>query len=60
MRADLHTFAGAYALDALPDDDRRLFEGHLARCTDCVAEVRGLQAAAARLPSGSADRAGAI
>lgn len=56
MRADLHTFAGAYALDALPDDDRRLFEGHLARCGACITEVRGLQAAAAQLGVAAAEQ----
>jgi anti-sigma-K factor RskA len=55
MRADLHTFAGAYALDALPDEDRRLFEGHLDRCAACAAEVRGLQATAARLGAAAAE-----
>lgn len=49
MRDELHTLAGAYALDALPSRDRRLFEGHLRRCEICAVEVRGLQAAAGRL-----------
>jgi anti-sigma-K factor RskA len=49
MREDLHTLAGAYALDALPDDDRDLFEGHLARCDACAQEVRGLREATAHL-----------
>ncbi len=49
MREDLHTLAGAYALDALPDDDRELFEGHLARCDACAQEVRGLREATAHL-----------
>jgi anti-sigma-K factor RskA len=49
VREDLHTLAGAYALDALPDDDRELFEGHLARCDACAQEVRGLHEATAHL-----------
>lgn len=49
MREDLHTLAGAYALDALPEDDRTLFEGHLARCEACAQEVRGLREATAQL-----------
>jgi anti-sigma-K factor RskA len=56
MRDDLHTLAGAYALDALPEDARRLFEGHLGRCTDCAAEVRELQATAARLGAAVAEQ----
>jgi anti-sigma-K factor RskA len=49
VREDLHTLAGAYALDALPGDDRALFEGHLARCDACAQEVRGLREATAHL-----------
>jgi anti-sigma-K factor RskA len=49
MRDDLHTLAGAYALDALPEDDRERFEGHLARCESCDQEVRGLREATAQL-----------
>ncbi|QBI53091.1 anti-sigma factor [Streptomonospora litoralis] len=57
LRQDLHTLAGAYALNALPEDERRRFEEHLARCDACVQEVRGmtetttlLGSAAARTP----------
>ncbi|HEX8930160.1 MAG TPA: anti-sigma factor, partial [Actinomycetota bacterium] len=49
MNDDLHTLAGAYALDALPEDDRARFEGHLARCEACLHEVRGLREASAQL-----------
>ena len=49
MNEDLHTLAGAYALDALPTDDREHFEGHLARCEACRQEVRGLREASAQL-----------
>ncbi|MEU6864436.1 anti-sigma factor [Streptomyces sp. NPDC046876] len=44
-----HDAAGAYVLDALPDDERRGFETHLAECEACSVEVAGLSAAAARL-----------
>lgn len=48
-RPDLHTLTGAYAVDALPDDERALFEAHLAACAACAQEVQELQATAARL-----------
>ncbi|WP_434599637.1 anti-sigma factor [Streptomyces sp. A5-4] len=40
---------GAYAVDALPDDEREAFERHLLDCPACVQEVRELTATAARL-----------
>jgi anti-sigma factor RsiW len=46
---DLHTLAGAYAVDALDDDERQAVESHLAECAECAQEVRKLQAAAAKL-----------
>ncbi|MGW3662452.1 anti-sigma factor [Streptomyces sp. NPDC005141] len=46
---DLHTLTGAYALHALPDDERERFERHAADCEACAQEVRELTAAAARL-----------
>jgi anti-sigma-K factor RskA len=48
-RPDLHTLTGAYAVDALPDGERAVFEAHLEACTPCAQEVRELQATAARL-----------
>jgi anti-sigma-K factor RskA len=54
VREDLHTLAGAYALDALPDQDRLLFEGHLARCDACAEEVRGLRETTAQLGAAAA------
>jgi anti-sigma-K factor RskA len=45
-----HTLAGVYALDALHTDaERDRFERHLRGCQACGAQVRGLQATAARL-----------
>ena len=35
MSDDLHSLSGAYALDALDDDERADFEEHLARCATC-------------------------
>lgn len=36
---ELHDLAGAYALNAVDDVERRAFERHLATCPDCRAEV---------------------
>ncbi|EGX55173.1 hypothetical protein SZN_34202 [Streptomyces zinciresistens K42] len=46
---DLHRMAGAYALHALPDDEREAFERHLAGCAPCAQESAELAATAARL-----------
>jgi anti-sigma-K factor RskA len=50
---DIHTLTGAYAADALPEDERRFFEEHLAVCEACAQEVAELQATAARLGAAS-------
>lgn len=47
----MHDLAGVYAVDALPDDERRFFERHLADCATCQREVAELQATAAFLGS---------
>ncbi|WP_353951386.1 anti-sigma factor [Knoellia sp. S7-12] len=49
MNPDTHALAGAYAVNALTDEERRSFELHLELCDDCRAEVDGLQEAAAAL-----------
>ncbi|MFE0802767.1 anti-sigma factor domain-containing protein [Streptomyces sp. NPDC058812] len=50
MRAeDLHSLTGAYALHALPDDERAAFERHLTGCGSCEQESLEFAAAAARL-----------
>jgi anti-sigma-K factor RskA len=49
MNADVHTLAGAYALDALPPEEARAFGEHLDRCPACQQEVAELQATAAQL-----------
>lgn len=42
-----HALSGAYALDALDDAERAVFEQHLAGCAECRTEVAGLREAAA-------------
>jgi anti-sigma-K factor RskA len=49
MTDELNVLAGAYAVDALDDDERALFEEHLRGCPECTEEVRGLRNAAAEL-----------
>ncbi|MFC8244302.1 anti-sigma factor [Streptomyces chartreusis] len=49
ITADLHTLSGAYALHALPHDERAAFERHLAECEACAQEVAEFTATAARL-----------
>lgn len=49
MNPDTHALAGAYAVNALTDEERRSFELHLELCADCRAEVAELRAAAAAL-----------
>jgi anti-sigma-K factor RskA len=51
---DLHTLAGAYAMDAVADADRARFEQHLASCGACREEIRGLREATARLATAAA------
>ena len=46
---DLHSLTGAYALHALPDDERAAFERHLAECGSCEQEIAEFAATAARL-----------
>lgn len=49
MTADVHTLAGAYAVDALPPDERAFFERHLEVCDTCAQEVVELTETAASL-----------
>jgi anti-sigma-K factor RskA len=46
---EIHALSGAYAVDALDDDERARFEAHLAACAECQAEVASLQEATALL-----------
>lgn len=45
----IHALSGAYAVDAVDDDERAAFEHHLERCEECQDEVRGLREAAAQM-----------
>lgn len=47
MSSELHELTGAYALDALPEDEQARFEEHLESCAACRREVAELQAAVA-------------
>ncbi|HKO26113.1 MAG TPA: anti-sigma factor, partial [Solirubrobacteraceae bacterium] len=49
MSIDPHTLSGAYALDALTEEEARQFRLHLRECTSCREEVRELRQAAARM-----------
>ena len=49
MNTDIHTLAGAYALDAIDDIERAQFDRHLAGCLSCALEVDELRLAAGRL-----------
>lgn len=46
-----HTLSGAYALDAVTDEERAQFEHHMAGCESCREEVASLREAAAELSS---------
>lgn len=47
--AELHTLTGAYAMNALDDEERREFEAHLDECPACQQEVAEFEATAAEL-----------
>ena len=49
MSADIHGLVGAYAVDAIDEQERSAFELHLAECPECQAEVVSLREAAAQL-----------
>lgn len=51
---DIHALSGAYAVDALDDDERARFEEHLVSCAECRAEVDSLREASALLGDVSA------
>jgi anti-sigma-K factor RskA len=56
-RANPHTLAGAYALDALGGADRARFERHLGVCPACSQETRGLRETTSRLAATAAAHA---
>lgn len=43
---DIHLLSGAYAVDALDNDERTAFKAHLETCSSCRVEVIGLREAA--------------
>ena len=49
MNAEIHTLTGAYAMDALSETERAMFEHHMAECASCAAEVGELRETAGRL-----------
>lgn len=49
MTIDVHNLVGAYAVDAVSEDEREAFSAHLALCEECRAELRGFEATAARM-----------
>ncbi len=54
MSTDLHTLSGAYAIDALSEEEARQFDRHLEECPACREEVRELRAAAAKMGAAEA------
>lgn len=50
---DIHTLAGAYALDAVDDLERAAFARHLSQCPSCRTEVDELREATGRLADGA-------
>lgn len=54
MRTDIHTLAGAYALDAVSDIERAEFARHVTGCESCAQELAELRATVARLSDATA------
>jgi anti-sigma-K factor RskA len=52
---EMHTLAGAFAVDAVSDLERARFQRHLEECESCSLEVRELRATAARLGAAVAE-----
>jgi anti-sigma-K factor RskA len=52
---DIHTLAGAYALNAIDDLERARFDRHLAECPSCAAEVAELTETMAALSDATAE-----
>ena len=51
---ELHTLAGAYALDALTEIERAGFARHMAECAACATEAAELTETAARMGAATA------
>ena len=54
MSTDIHTLAGAYALDAVSDIERAAFDRHVAECASCAQELAELRETVTRLSHVSA------
>jgi anti-sigma-K factor RskA len=52
---EMHTLAGAFAVDAVDELERARFQRHLEECESCALEVRELRATAARLGAAVAE-----
>ena len=53
--SDIHALSGAYAVDALDDDERAQFEKHLEVCPECRAEVQSFSETAALIAETSSE-----
>jgi len=49
MTDDIHALSGAYAVDAVDEQERADFEQHLAACAECQAEVASFRATTEQL-----------
>lgn len=54
MSGDIHALSGAFAVDAVDDLERAMFERHLAQCGSCRSEVDSLREAGALIAETSA------
>ncbi|WP_091290831.1 anti-sigma factor [Amycolatopsis xylanica] len=52
---EMHTLAGAFAVNALSEHERARFQQHIEECESCAQEVRELRATAARLGAAVAE-----
>lgn len=55
--ASMKDAAGAYVLGCLDDDERAVFEGHIAGCDECAAEVRAFGRVATALAGSAGSQA---
>jgi anti-sigma-K factor RskA len=53
--SDIHALSGAYAVDALDDDERSEFEKHLEVCPECRAEVQSFSETSALIAETQAE-----
>jgi anti-sigma-K factor RskA len=56
VNPEIHALAGAYALHALSDFERRQFEAHLAECPDCQQQIAEFHATTTRLAMAVAEQ----